>query len=66
MSEYKDMSKVRNPVAYWMKSSKAMATVRFIQIVTYDPALDADLGRLLSLFATDMPKVSGDYAHHGH
>lgn len=64
MSEYKDMSKVRNPVAYWMKSSDAMTTRRFIQIVCYFPDLDADLARLLNLFATEMPKTYGGYASH--
>lgn len=39
---------------------------RFIRIVTVDPDLDHRLGRLLALFATDLPEWTGDYAHHGH
>ena len=66
MSEFKDMSGVRNPVLYWYKSSKAMVTRRFLQTVCYDPDLDQRLSRLLVLFATDMPETYGDYAHHGH
>ena len=66
MSEYKDMSNVTNPVGYWARSSKAMTTKRFIQIVAYDPDIDFSLSRLLALFATDLPIMTGDYAHHGH
>jgi hypothetical protein len=41
-------------------------TSRFIRIMCHDPDLDVRLARLLALFATDMPKLTGDYAHHGH
>lgn len=60
----KDMSKMRNPVAYWMRESKAMVARHFIWTVCSDPDLDYRLSRLLALFATDMPKTYGDYAHH--
>jgi hypothetical protein len=61
---YKDMSKVRDPVAYMRKSSKAVVSQRFIQIVANDPHLDYNLSRLLALFATPMPRTTGGYAHH--
>jgi hypothetical protein len=41
-------------------------TSRFLRIVTIDPDLDYRLSCLLVLFATDMPKTVGGYAHHGH
>jgi hypothetical protein len=62
----KDLSTIRNSVAYVAKESKAMCTRRFIRIVTNDVDLDIRLSRLLSLFATDMPETTGGYAHHGH
>lgn len=62
----KDMSKVRDPVAYVAKESKAMISKRFIHIVCSDPQLDFDLSRLLVLFATDMPETYGGYGHHRH
>lgn len=61
---YKDMSKVRNPVAYMRRSSKAVVSRRFIQVVCHDPQMDYDLSRLLALFATPFPKTTGDWAHH--
>ena len=62
----KDLSKVRNPVAYVAKESKAMCTKRFIGIVCSDPDLDYRLSRLLVLFAPEMPRTYGDYASHDH
>ena len=64
--DLKDLSKLANPVAYARKESKAICSVRFIHIVGSDPDLDYRLSRLLILFATDMPRTYGDYAHHGH
>lgn len=63
---YKDMDRVRNSVGYVKRESKDACSWRFIQIVGSDPDLDQRLSRLLALFATDMPKTYGGYAHHGH
>lgn len=38
----------------------------FLQMVCRDSQLDYDLCQLLMLFAVDIPKTSGGYAHHGH
>ena len=62
----KDLSKVRDSVAYVKKESKAMCTKRFIEIMVSDAEVDYVIGELLSLFATDMPKTYGGWAHHGH
>lgn len=37
----------------------------FIWIIGSDPDLDYRLGRILLLFAVDMPEMSGGYCHHG-
>lgn len=60
----KDMSKVRNPVAYVAKESQAMTTRRFIHIICNDPALDFMISRLCNLFAVDMPQLQGQWAQH--
>lgn len=43
-----------------------VVTVVFLRMMCADPQLDYDLSHLLMLFAVDMPKTSGGYAHHGH
>ena len=63
--ERPNLARVKDSVGFVARESKAMCSKRFIWMMTRDPQLDYDLGRLLLLFAVDMPITQGDYAHHG-
>lgn len=48
----------------WWAERPDETTQAFIRIVTADPDLDYQLGRLLALFGPDLPWLDSGYSHH--